>query len=117
MASGLSKRRLYAMRDAGLIDPVARGLYRRRLAHSPVDLDLLEIARRARSATLCLTTALAHHELTDANPPSIDVALPARTHRPRVTAPVTWHMFDRTTFEVGRAEMSVDPDTTIGIYN
>ncbi len=117
MAVGLTKRRLYALRDDGLIEPIARGLYRRVDAEAMADLGLIEIARRAPRATLCLTTALAHHDLTDANPAAIDVALPAHAHRPAVAAPVTWHMFDRATFDVGRGELPVESETTIGIYN
>jgi predicted transcriptional regulator of viral defense system len=117
LAAGFTKRGLYALRDNGLIEPIARGLYRRVDAEAAVDLGLLEIARRAPRATLCLTAALAHHDLTDANPVTIDVALPARAHRPAVTAPVTWHMFDRTAFDIGREELPIDDETTIGIYN
>ena len=46
-AGGISAERLYAYRDQGLIDRVARGLCR--WADAPeIDLDLLEISRRAR---------------------------------------------------------------------
>jgi predicted transcriptional regulator of viral defense system len=115
--AGIGKREFYAMRDAGLIDRLSRGLYRRSEAAGTVDLDRLEIALRAHSPTLCLTTALAHHQLTDANPASIDVAVPAGSHRPLVTAPVTWHQFDRATFEVGRTTLPVDGTVTIGLYS
>jgi len=40
-----SRYRLYALRDAGLIEPIARGLYRLADAEVAVDLDLIEIAR------------------------------------------------------------------------
>jgi hypothetical protein len=43
---GLSKRRFYQLRDAGLLEPVGHGLYRR--ADAPLaDLDLFEIVHRA----------------------------------------------------------------------
>lgn len=116
IGAGLTKHRFYRLRDAGVIEPVARGLYRQADADDLVDLDLLEISRRAHRATLCLTTALVHHDLTDANPSSIDVAVPAATHRPKTTAPVTWHTFDRATFDVGRTTMPVGAGHRIGIY-
>lgn len=112
---GISERRLYQMRDKGLIAPIGRGLYRRRHA-DPADLDLLEIARRAPRATLCLTTALARHGLTDEIPSTIDVALPRGSHRPVTSAPVTWHLFDPERFEIGRTELSIDAETSIGLY-
>jgi hypothetical protein len=31
-------------------------------------------------------------------------------------APVTWHVFDRETFDVGRTELPLDEQTTIGLY-
>jgi hypothetical protein len=54
--------------------------------------------------------------LTDEIPNTIDVALPRGQHRPAVVAPITWHLFDRATFDVGRTELPVDPITSIGIY-
>jgi hypothetical protein len=56
-AAGISAERLYAYRAKGLIDQIARGLYR--WADAPeIDQDLLEIAYRAPRGTLCLVTAL-----------------------------------------------------------
>ena len=117
IAAGITKHQLYALRAAGLIEPIARGIYRKADAEPTVDIDLLEIANRVPRATLCLTTALAHHDLTDATPITIDVALPAHAHRPAVAAPVAWHMFDRATYDIGREELPIDEDTVIGIYN
>ncbi|NJL56446.1 alkene reductase [bacterium] len=48
------------------------------------ELDRIEIALRASDATLCLTTALSHHDLTDVIPSEIDVALPRSRRPPRV---------------------------------
>ena len=79
-------------------------------------MDLLEIACRAPAATLCLTSALARHGLTDEIPSTIDVALPRGRHRPVTLAPVTWHLFDPATFPLGREELRVDEQTTIGVY-
>ncbi|KUL40718.1 hypothetical protein [Actinoplanes awajinensis] len=56
---GLSDRQLYRLRDDGAIEAVGRGLFRRTDADLLADIDLLEIARRAPLATVCLTSALA----------------------------------------------------------
>ena len=113
---GLSERHLYQLRDQGLLEQIGRGLYRQANVDAAVDVDLVEIARRAPAATLCLTSALARHGLTDEIPSTIDIALPRGRHRPVTSAPVTWHLFDPATFSLGRAEVRVDEQTTIGLY-
>jgi predicted transcriptional regulator of viral defense system len=115
--SGLSDRQLYRLRDRGVIEVVSRGLFRRTDVDSLVDIDLLGIARRAPRATLCLTSALARHHLTDEIPATIDVALPRGAHRPAVSASVTWHLFDPDTFEIGRTMVPLDEQTSIGLYS
>src|SRR5581483_3783165 len=92
MHRGLGERKLYRLREAGLIHPVGRGLHRRHDAAKDVDLDLLEVAIRAPEATLCLTTALARHDLVDAIPSTIDVAIPRGRRKPAVSAAVSWHL-------------------------
>lgn len=114
--SGLSRRRLYTLRDHGLIEPLARGLYRRRDAPA-ADLDLIAAARKAPLATLCLATALARHGLTDAIPTANDIAIPRGTRRPAIHAPIQWHSFDQETFEIGRELIDLDDATSIGLYS
>lgn len=113
---GVSKRQLYGWRDAGVIEVVGRGLFRRADA-ALADLDLIEVAHRAPEATLCLTSALVRHDLSDAIPVSHDVALPRGRWAPAVAAPVTWHRFDPRTFEVGREMLWLDDETEIGLYS
>jgi predicted transcriptional regulator of viral defense system len=113
-AAGWSKRALYGRRDAGEIEALGRGLYRWATAR-PADLDLIEIAHRAPHATICLTSALARHDLTDDNPPRIDIALPRTARQPATRAPVRWHRFAADTFTLGRTTIGVD-DATIGLY-
>ena len=104
---GISDRQLYASRDAGFIETLARGIYMQ--AGLQGDLDLLEIAFRAPIATLCLSTALARHGLTDDIPNVINVALPRDRRAPRCSAPITWHRFDHETFDIDRTEVDVIP--------
>lgn len=115
-ALGLTERILYALRDQGLIESVGRGLYRRHDWH-PGNADLTEIALRAPNATLCLTTALAMHQLTDDIPSVIDVALPRGRHRPAIGTPVSWHAFDPATFDIGREVQQLDDGEAIGVYS
>jgi predicted transcriptional regulator of viral defense system len=114
--AGLSQRRIYWLRDHGWIDPLARGTYRRVVADIEADPDLTEIAARAPEGTICLTSALARHDLTDAIPGSVDIALPRGRRRPSTAAPVTWHTFARETFEIGRGRLDLADEVSIGLY-
>ena len=113
---GLSDRHLRRWCDRGMVERVSRGLYRRAGTDTLADLDLEEIARRASGSTICLTSALARHGLTDEIPATIDIALPRGKHRPVTSALVTWHLFDPATFDIGRSDMWVGGHTTIGLY-
>ncbi len=115
MTAGLSDRALAQLRSKGAIRRLARGIYNK--PDFTADPDLTEIAFRAPQATLCLTAALARHDLTDDIPPSIDAALPRQHRSPKTTAPVTWHRFDSATFDIGRDSLTLTKDLSIGIYN
>lgn len=116
-AAGLSNARIYKLRDEGRVERIGRGLYRHRTADPDVDLDLLEVAIKAPRVTLCLASALAHHNLVDDNPAVNHLALPRGHRRPQVTAPVAWHAFDIDTYDVGRIMIDLGNDTAMGIYN
>jgi predicted transcriptional regulator of viral defense system len=116
MAAGISAERLYAYRTQGLIDQIARGLYR--WADSPeIDQDLLEVAYRAPRGTLCLITALARHGLTDTIPPRIDIALPRGSRIPALRKTIDVHVFARETFDLGRGEFAIGDKLSIGVYS
>jgi len=113
--AGISKREIYRRRDAGEIELIRRGLFREADADVQ-DADLAEIAARTPVATLCLTTALARHELTDQIPISTDVAIPRGTRPPASDPTVQWHHFDAATFEIGRELLALSGKMQIGIY-
>lgn len=112
---GVSDRALYRWRDAGLVEQIARGIFT--VPDLIADANLIELAVRAPSATLCLTTALAHHDLSDEIPRRIDAAVPRDQRPPSATSPVWWHRFDVATFNVGRETLIVHGDLTVGIYS
>jgi predicted transcriptional regulator of viral defense system len=114
--AGMSKRALYKLRDQGDLEILAPGLFRRS-DESLTDLDLLTIAGRAPQATLCLTSALAIHGLTDTIPSEHDIALPRGVWHPALSIPVRWHSFDPSTFTLGRTLHPLDATTNIGLYD
>jgi hypothetical protein len=117
LKAGLTKHALYRLRDQGAVLALGAGLYRLSEAEQAVDVDLIAVARRAPRATLCLTSALARHELTDTIPASLDLALPRGTRPLRTSLPVSWHFFDAKSFDVGREQLALDAETSIGLYS
>ena len=112
---GLSDRQLRNLTEQGAIEKVGRGLFG--TTTLDVDSDLIEVAFRAERATMCLTSALARHDLTDDIPATIDLALPRGTRSPVTSAPITWHKFDPKTFDPGRGDLDVGSGYRIGLYS
>lgn len=112
-----SRSGVYRAARAGRVVRIARGIYMPSDG-PPADWDLVEAATRRPEATVCLLSALAHHDLTDAIPHRLDVAIPRGTRRPATEQALTWHLFDGPTFETERTEMRIpNTDLTIGIYS
>lgn len=114
--AGLSNPRLHRMLDRGDIERIGHGLYKK-AGWENTDTDLMEIAAAAPRATLCLLSALAHHDLTDQIPSRYDIALPRGTWHPRLPIRIRWHSFSTDTFELGRSALPLESDLTIGIYS
>ena len=84
---GIAPRTLYALRDAGTLEQLARGLYR--LAELPPlsNPDLIIAAQKVPRGVICLVSALAYHELTTLIPRAVDLALESGSRRPRLSFP------------------------------
>src|SRR3990172_5353468 len=87
LALGIHPRTLYVLRDSGRLVEVARGLYR--LAHAPAlsTPDLVRVATLVPKAVICLTSALAFHEVGTQLPRAVCVALPRTARHPRLSHP------------------------------
>ncbi len=115
--AGLSKDRIYSLLRQDKIECVGRGVYVRPGSIPPAFITLAAAARLHNDATLCLTSALVHHDLSDAIPFASDIALPRGTHHPAGLANVSWHSFDPRTFQVGREHIEVGEGATVAIYS
>jgi predicted transcriptional regulator of viral defense system len=114
---GMSRSSLYRAVHEGRLERIARGIYRPADA-AAADWDWLEAATRRFDATICLTSALAHYDLTDTIPPALDIAVPRGSRIPTTQAAIKWHLFDRDTFDIGRTETEIPGSTLrIGIYS
>ena len=87
LRAGIHPRRLYDMRDEGVVEQLSRGLYR--LADLPAlsNPDLVTVALKIPAGVVCLISALAYHEITTQIPHEVHVALPRGTEPPRLKHP------------------------------
>ena len=87
LSAGIHPRTLYALRDSGTVEQLARGLYR--LAGLPPqnNPDLTTVARRIPQGVVCLISALAFHELTTQIPHAVHLALPRTARHPVLEYP------------------------------
>jgi predicted transcriptional regulator of viral defense system len=109
LAAGIHPRTLYALRDAGELEQLARGLYR--LAGLPPlsEPDLATVAKCIPQGVVCLISALAYHELTTQVPHEVHLALPRTARHPRLEyPPLHVYRFSRKSFEAGVETHVVD---------
>ena len=116
-AGGLSKEQVYRMVEAGELERVGRGVYVRPDRIDPAMVSLAAATALQVKATMCLTSALVHHDLTDAIPYGTDIALPRRVRRPAGFDHVTWHSFDPATFDIGRVSLGAEGALQTWVYS
>jgi predicted transcriptional regulator of viral defense system len=109
LAAGIHPRTLYAMRDAGQIEPLARGVYRLTGLPPLANPDLTTVAKCIPHGVVCLISALAFHELTTQIPHEVHVAISRTARQPRLTfPPLRIYRFSRAAFEAGIEKQTVD---------
>jgi predicted transcriptional regulator of viral defense system len=114
---GINRKTLYAMRDAGVLEPVTRGLYRLASLEPLAHPDLVLVARRVPQGVLCLISALSFHELTTQVPHAIDVALERGTRKPCIDYPPTrFFWFSGPAFHEGIETHTLD-HVSVRIYD
>jgi predicted transcriptional regulator of viral defense system len=114
---GISRKALYAMRDAGVIASISRGLFRLASLGPLVHPDLVTVAARVPQGVLCLISALSFHELTTQVPHTIDVALERGSTKPRLDYPPSrFFWFSGPAFHDGIETHKLD-GTPVRIYD
>ncbi|HWA76045.1 MAG TPA: type IV toxin-antitoxin system AbiEi family antitoxin domain-containing protein [Polyangiaceae bacterium] len=109
LAAGLNRKSLYALRDAGTITQLSRGVYRLASLPELEAPDLVTVAARVPSGVVCLVSALAYHELTTQIPHAVDIALPRGAEKPRIDyPPVHFYWFSGAAFASGVELHAVD---------
>lgn len=84
---GISPRTLYAMRDAGLIRRLGRGVYQLSTDDPLGNPDMVSVSLRVPKAVICLISALHFYGMTDQIPHRVYIALPQPAEKPRIEFP------------------------------
>lgn len=115
--AGVQKHHVYDLLESGEIHRVGRGVYMRPGAVAPAFAPLVAATVANEAATLCLTSALVQHELSDAIAFESTIALPRGTRHPSGIENVSWHNFDPATFNIGREQMEIDGGMPVAVYS
>jgi len=106
---GVSQKKLYTMRDAGVLEQVSRGLYRLRDLPALGSPDLVTVAKRVPQGVVCLISALAYHRLTTQVPHEVYLAIMKGAKAPRIDyPPVRLFWFSGAAFTEGIEMRKVD---------
>lgn len=115
--AGITAATIARMKEKGLILQLSRGLYQ--LADSDLQAHhgLAEASKIAPKGVICLVSALAFHELTDAVPPRVWVAIGSRDRKPCVTYPaLEFVRFNENALKSG-VETHMIEGVSVKIYN
>ena len=114
---GVHPRELYALRDAGKLERLERGLYRLANAKPLGNPDLVTVSHKVPKGVVCLISALAFHRLTTQIPHSVYLAIPANDQAPAMQYPplrIFW--YSKPVYESGIEEVTLD-GTPVRVYS
>jgi predicted transcriptional regulator of viral defense system len=115
--AGIHRRTLYAMRDAGQVKVLARGLYR--LADAPPlgNPDLVTVAAKVPHGVIYLISALSFHEMTTQIPHEVCIAVPRDSEPPKLDyPPIRVVRLSQAPYEAGIETHKVD-GVTVKVYS
>lgn len=114
---GVTAATVSRMKERGLIVQLGRGLYQLPDASLSANHSLAEAAKLVPKGVICLTSALAFHELTDTIPARVWMAIGAKDRRPRIeTLPLQFVRFGQKVLTVGIKEHVIE-GVPVRIYN
>ncbi len=85
--AGIHPRTLYEMRDSGMLERLARGLYRLSGLPPLGNPDLVSVSVKVPNGVICLISALAFHDITTQIPHEVYLALKRGAEPPRLDHP------------------------------
>ncbi len=114
---GIHCETLYRLRDRGVLETVARGLYRLSSLPALSCPDMVTVALKVPHGVICLLSALEFHEITTHIPHKVYVALKRGTMTPRLTyPPLCVVRYSGEAFSMGRESHEID-GVTVYVYS
>lgn len=114
---GTTRHALEQLVTQGTYERISPGVFLRADLTDDTTAAWIAAATRIPQATLCLLTALSLHDLTDEIPTHSNIAIPRDVTPARIQyAPIEWHRFDSSTFDIGRLQHELPGNSTIGLY-
>jgi predicted transcriptional regulator of viral defense system len=114
---GVHPRTLYAMRDAGVLERLDRGLYRLTDLPPLSDPDLVTVANKIPKGVICLISALHFHDITTQIPHAVSIAVSRGTEPPRLEyPPIQLYWFSGGAFAAGIEVHHIDK-TPVRVYS
>jgi len=99
---GITPEHLRRLRQRGLVEQPARGLYRAVGAEVTAYHSLATVAKRVPQGIICLLSALSFHEFTTQSPPEIWVGIRSGARIPALKQPmVRFVQYSATSLDVG----------------
>lgn len=84
---GIHPRTIYQLRDEGLLEQLAKGIYRLIEVPDFSEPDLVLVSKKIPHGIICLISALAYHEITTQIPHFVYVAIPNKARPSRLEYP------------------------------
>jgi predicted transcriptional regulator of viral defense system len=117
MGEGVHVATLYKMRDEGLVEALARGVYRLVESGEMSQPDLVTVTRKIPNAVICLVSALSFHEITTRIPHAVEIMLPRSSWVPSLAYPlIEVHTTQPLLHGLGRVVHRID-DSDVPIYS
>lgn len=115
--AGITAATLSRMKERGLVLQIGRGLYQLPDASFDAHHALAAAAKLVPKGVVCLTSALAYHELTDTIPRAVWMAIGTKDRRPKIEQPrLVIARFGPKVFSAGIDEHVIE-GVKVQIYN
>ncbi len=102
LALGIHPRALYHMREEGLLETLARGVYRLTTLPDFSEPDLVLVSKKIPRAIICLISALSYYRITTQIPHFVYIAIPNKSRKSALDyPPIRYFWYSDTTYHTG----------------